>query len=441
METIEYFAFSGRARNTYGMQYVINNLMSAEYYIQPFNPASKNPILVSLFWQEQLYPFLQWRYSASMKGRKVIVGGNYPTSSPNVFKFFDCDVFMGDGELFKWGDDSYFAEIGKQKKRAYAEKLNPFPYLEVQKSPRGLCEISRGCKNKCLFCQYSWLKPYREVDISKVINVLSGIKGQNIKMVRCFAADRMNHSQIHEIELSVKKLGMNDISCDVTLKNIIKHPAGVKNWNSIQIGLEGMSERLRKVVNKPITDDEVEECCRIVAWHKKKIVQFYMIYGLPTESDEDVSMFESLIVRLDKTLPENFTIVLHWNAFQPNAQTPFQWAAAATKPRKPLREFWNKQINERIMLVNRPRETSSWTMLKRVLGIRLTEETKNLAYTIAIKGDARASYDHIILEKYQEGTGCDLMKEWPLDVPLPWDQFCDYNRNIMMKAYKKAVKT
>jgi|WetSurMetagenome_2_1015567.scaffolds.fasta_scaffold09858_4 radical SAM superfamily enzyme YgiQ (UPF0313 family) len=439
METIEFFAFSGLATNTYGMQYVINKLINDGYNVVPYEPTSKNTVLVSLFWQEQLFPFLQWRYSLNMKDRKIIVGGNYPTSSPNVFKYFDCDVFMGDGELFKYEDDTYLASLDGTKEKAVAKELNPFAYIETQKAPRALCEISRGCKNKCLFCQYSWLKPYRNCDVDKVYNVLVDIKEKNLKIVRCFAADRLQHPNIKDIELKVKELELADISCDVTLKNILKHPEGVKNWNSIQIGLEGMSERLRKMVNKPISNDEVIECCKVLVSNKKKIIQFYMIYGLPTECDKDVDEFELLIAKLDESLPEKFTVVLHWNAFQPNAQTPFQWAAPAYSPRKRLKEFWNKQINKNIMLVSRPRETSAWTMIKRVIGIRLDESTTNLAYTIAIRGDTRASYGKAIESNFYKKTGIELMGEWPVDRPLPWDRFCVYDKELMLKMYQKAI--
>lgn len=437
MQTLEYYAFSKNAIETYGLHYVLNNLKACGYNVRPYDATTKNPVLVSLYWQEQLYPFLKWRYSSNLKGREIIVGGNYPTSNPNIFKIFDCDVFMGDGELFKYGDPEFLAVEDGPKEKAVADLIKPFGYIETQKASRGLCELSRGCKNHCLFCQYSWLKPYREAGITDIKKVLSFLKKEKINQIRCFAADRLQHSEYNNINKAVDDMGLTDTSCDITLLNGLRGDFDAGNVNAIQFGLEGLSERLRKIVKKPISDKDFISFCKKVAGSGRKAIQAYMIYGLPTENDADVDAFRGLIERADKELPENFVLCFHWNAFQPNALTPFQWAAPAMIPNKQLRIFWREKINKRIKILHKPTITSEWTMVKRIIAIRADEKTKHIPFTISRIGNTRTKYTEEIKKEFLLKSGYSLCEEWPLDVPLPWDKYIKYDIEKLKKIYLK----
>ncbi|MDD5414632.1 MAG: hypothetical protein PHH96_07400 [Smithellaceae bacterium] len=81
--TFETFSFSGESVNCYGLEIVKQTLRGKKYVVSDLDYATNNTVLVSLYWPEQLYGFIRWRYDAKMKNKKVIVGGNYPTTSPS----------------------------------------------------------------------------------------------------------------------------------------------------------------------------------------------------------------------------------------------------------------------------------------------------------------------------------------------------------------------
>ena len=433
MRKIETHAFSDLSMNTYGLEYVSRILSEQGWDVSPFSDQSSCPVLVSLYWQEQLYPFLLWRYASGMRGRQVIVGGNYPTTSPHIFRHFDCDVFLGDGESFDF-------ELLNNTTINIAEEIKPFPFVEKQTQSRGRCEISRGCKNSCLFCQYSWLKPYREASIVDIDNTMRELVDMGITSTRVFAADRFQHSEIERIEEISGLHGIDNISMNASIRAINNNKHVLPGQTKIQAGVEGMSERLRKLVAKPISDDMLIDTLQSVADNGIKSIQLYMIYGLPTETDEDVECFVNLIKKIDSALPAGTVIRFSWNAFQPNALTPFQWEAAASAPRRALQRYWKSKPNKNIVVINKPTITSRWRMIKRMLGIRMTEKTKSLAYTIAKKGNTRNPYADDILNYYLEITGRPLMDAWERGCDMPWDSFVDYDRDKLVSTCDRYME-
>lgn len=432
----ELHSFSGESVNCYGMEIVRRRLLEQEHNAKPFSLNGTAPILVSVYWPEQIYRFVKWRYG--LPGRRVIVGGNYPTTSPQALLPFDVDVFQGDGELFSDPENCEYIYRGYPVSRAIADRVLPRIYEDVQQTRRSFCEISRGCRNRCLFCQYGWLKPYREASL---IDIEEVIKQARTKSIRVFAADRFAHSQYPKVREIMNRMGKNDTGSDITIREILKYPERLDYTNKVRVGVEGMSARLRKLVKKPYTDDEIVTFCRMVADAGIKSLDFYMIYGLPTETDDDVDSFRTLLARLDEEMPEGYTIAIHWNAFTPNAQTPFQWAAAAGIENHYLNEriMESHEYNNRIKIYHKPKLTSEWTLIKRMLAIRGGESMKAYIFAVA-RNEARCRRGRAdILRAFKEAEGVDLMGEWPLDKPLPWDDICIYEREKMEKLYRKAV--
>jgi radical SAM superfamily enzyme YgiQ (UPF0313 family) len=435
--TFEIFAFSGESLNCYGLEIVKNVLQSKGCTIIPsVNYASSYPVLVSLYWPEQLLDFIKWRYSSLMKNKRVIVGGNYPTTSPQAVKPFCDAIYLGDGELWDGKSDQFIVSGTEPKKRAIAKHISPYLYEDLQQSRRTFVEISRGCKNKCMFCQYGWLKPYRECDYEDIIQNINRAK---TKSIRIFAADRFQHSCYLKIRHSLDKAGKADTGSDVSIRFLLKHPDFLQFTNKVRIGIEGLSFRLRRMVGKPYTNDDIVRFCQLVADAGIKSLDWYMIYGLPTETDDDVDEFRNLILSLNVAMPIGYTIAIHWNAFTPSAQTPFQWEAPASGPFAKLTELLTKDhSNDKIKIYHKPKFTSEATLLKRMLCIRATDGTAKLAFNVA-KNHKLLLNREFILSEYKKQVGLDLMEKWPAEVPLPWDRYCIYDKNTMLKARNKRI--
>ncbi len=432
------FSFSGKSVNCYGLEVVKHALASRGVLCSPYDRNIAAPVLVSLYWPEQLYDFVRWRYKMHNVNRDIVVGGNYASTSPGAISAFDTGVFMGDGELFDGSlNGDYIAKKGEPKKKAIASAVIPLPYEDVQTSRRAFCEISRGCKNRCLFCQYGWLKPYREANLTDIMYIC---KQASTKSIRVFAADRFAHSEYFSIRQGLKTLGKNDTGSDVSMRFVFSNPQYLRFTNKIRVGIEGCSERLRRLVGKPFSDEKIVEFCRMVVDVGIKSLDWYMIYGLPTETSDDYVQFVELIKKVDAAMPPKYTIAIHWNAFTPNAQTPFQWAAPALSPgRYPELA---KALNVRgrnIKIYHKPRFTSEWTLIRRMLAIRGNEGSAKLIYNFAFGESKFRKNPRAFLRLCRKETGYDIMEEWPIDTPLPWDEYSLYRKALMLRLWCSRV--
>jgi len=434
----ETFSFSGESVNCYGLEVVKRVLSRSGIETKPFDPYSNNPVLVSLYWPEQLFDFIKWRYRAEMQGRKVIVGGNFPTTSPSAVAPFCDGIFLGDGELWDGRiEGPFMATRGKPRRRAVAKNIMCFPYEDVQTTRRAFVEISRGCKNKCLFCQYGWLKEYREADI---VDIAQAIKTCKTKTIRAFAADRFQHSRYQEIRSILDKKGKCDSGSDVSIRFLLDNPEYLKMTNKVRVGVEGLSQRLRRMILKPYSNEDIIRFCLAVADAGIKCLDWYMIYGLPTENESDVPEFLELMAELDARMPAGYVIAIHWNAFTPSAQTPFQWCAPA--PHRPayMDRVFSWGGNSRIKFYSKPKYTSVWTLKRRMLSLRSSPETAQLSFNFAMKESVFKKTPGLVDSLYKKASGVDLLGSWPTEKPLPWDDYCIYQRESMLKCYEVAMK-
>lgn len=403
---------------------------------QEFDWNGVNRILVSIYWPEQVYQFIKWFYEEGVEDRGIIVGGNTATANPDVFLAFVDRVYLGDGE--EWD--------GSWEHRFIVEKENPLPkqiartidllpvlYEDVQTTRRAFCEIARGCQNKCLFCQYGWMKPYREADIADIKLIIELAK---TKSIRVFSADRFQHSQYPQIRALLEKKGAADTGSDASLPWILKHPEYLAYTNKIRTGIEGMSERLRRLCGKPYTDDMILDFSVKIAEAGIKCLDWYMIYGLPTESEEDVQAFRKLLLKLDKIMPKGYTLAIHWNAFTPSAQTPFQWEKPAYRyNQEPMRRLlFSRREQDNMIFMHKPKFTSDATLLKRILAIRAFKENRELLYTLSKHPGYFKKHSEAIFTKYKEQTGLSLSDKWTDEVEFPWDKWVVYPKEKMRKV-------
>lgn len=428
------FSFSGESINCYGLEIVKRQIKRYGYEIENFTTQNNNPVLFSLYWPEQIFDYIKFRYQFGMKNKNVIIGGNTATANPDILLGLNSYVFIGDGENFDGNiNNQYILNLSNKipVEKSTAENIIPMSYEDVQTNRRAFCEMSRGCKNKCLFCQYGWLKKYRECDIVDIAHV---IKKSKTKSIRLFAADRFQHNKYLDIRNAMVKSGKCDTGSDVSMRFVYKNPQYLNFTKKIRVGIEGMSERLRKLIGKPFTNDKIVEFCSMVSKAGIKCLDWYMIYGLPTEHEDDVKEFAELLKLLDNTLPEGYTIAIHWNAFTPSAQTPFQYEASSYGyNREYLNKyiFSNSRINKRIKLMHKPKFTSDETIIKRMLCIRSNRNCVNLLNTIS--KNIKYLKTNLIQNEFEKITGYSLLDKIDYNKEMPWDKHVIYNKEKMKK--------
>ena len=190
-----------------------------------------------------------------------------------------------------------------------------------------IVEMSRGCTNRCGFCLASYLNlPLRCTPYEELIKALElGLKHTN--KIALLGAQISAHPNFHDvckyiagknIEMSVSSLRVDAITPDV-VKTLVA--AGQKN---VTLAIEAGSERLRRVINKNLSEEQILKAIKICAANGLKGLKLYGMIGLPTETQEDIDALIRLSAKI-KAENKGFNISFAFSTFVPKPHTPFQW--------------------------------------------------------------------------------------------------------------------
>jgi len=310
---IGYLTF-GRDDFGYGMALCLSRLKEHEIYrVTPKTARYVDALLFSCFWWEHIYLLADFiRRSGLKKGDhpRIIVGG-FNTFNPVPFFPYADAVVCGDGE------EILQSVIAGESPGYTWNNVDPLMAFCHETNKIARIELARGCKYRCRFCAVAHLKPYRETPVDEIEQAL---KSTRLKRVSLFAPEPTMHSADKEITELCHRLGKVRVDSDVRLDRLSKRDDSVP-----RVGIEGLSERLRKSVNKPYSNGRIISAVKEAIAQGRKGLFMYMILDLPGEQDEDWQEFRELLSKIGKLSGcTGFLLKPSPSVFMPSPHTPME---------------------------------------------------------------------------------------------------------------------
>jgi radical SAM superfamily enzyme YgiQ (UPF0313 family) len=330
-------------------------------------------IMAGLYWWEHAYDLVLALASHGIEPDRVkrasdplvFVGGQLPSYNPSVLASTADLVCIGDGEeaapaalrllaagagASEWAQvpGIYVPALDNCAMWQHVDDITgtvrwPFVNRVVEEHESGVkqeerferrLELARGCRRKCSYCGVSWTKRYREVPTEALCREILHYSGA----VKGFAPDPRAHSGWDEIERAYAAAGKHNQARDISAKMILAKGFGTSRI--YHTGIDGLSERLRAAVNKPLTRAQVVDVIERASGNGGQL-QVYQILDLPGETEADYGEWFADLARVQvRTRPPSgrfvsgdertFYIVAGLNAFCPTPHTPLQWEGITT---------------------------------------------------------------------------------------------------------------
>ncbi|MDD4876165.1 MAG: radical SAM protein [Dehalococcoidales bacterium] len=382
----------------------------------------------------------------------IIVGGPCVTANPMPLSpFFDC-LCIGEAETILTTMLPVLSEGIREKRdqllttltslpgiyvpqtnsetpvaRQWLSNLNEFPVASAIITPDTelgdlyLIEVQRGCYWHCRFCLVSNI--YSPIRFRSIENILAqakiGLKDR--KRIGLVGPAVSEHPQIEELLFRLRQMGagLSISSLRVSpLSQTILAELAKGGVQTVTLAPEAGSERLRQVINKNFSNNDILESMDKVIKQGIKQIKLYFMIGLPSEGDEDIEEIINLTLNSKRIIDDQHTgcrLSLNIAPFVPKAGTTFQWL--------PMTSI--SILNHRLSLIKKrlaPR------------GIKIKNESPTWSHVqgILARGDSKlatvlASMEEISLAGWRKAVeNCHLdinfytEQRWDTNEKLPW---------------------
>ncbi len=365
-----------------------------------------------------------------------------------VPKFYHV-TYTEDGKIEAMEPEPGFSH---RVKRRWVKEIDRFPTRsilftrETEFKEMALVEVNRGCPRGCRFCAACFVyHPFRNRSLS-LLETLSkeGLTEEHrIGLTGTAVSDYPDLLPLCQSILSQQGgISLSSLRVDAVSHSLIQCLRKSKD-RTVAIAPEAGSERLRKVLRKGYTDEEVLEAVDTLVENGLYQIKCYFLIGLPSETNEDVKAIPVLAKRIRhqilsnrKNKKDRWKLVLSVNPFIPKPATPFQWAPLETVV----------ELKRKLKVIQRE--------LKGEKGVEMIHDLPKWAYIQALlsRGDRRVGKILIAVHDYEGNWGRALRetsinpdfyvyRERDLDEVFPWD-FIDHGipKERLREEYLSAMK-
>ncbi len=312
--------------------------------------------------------------------------------------------------------------IIKDMSRVYYPDKFVVPYCEIVHD-RAIVEVLRGCIRGCRFCQAGYIyRPLREKNTGVICSETKSLcESTGYEEVSLSSLSTSDHSDIENMLVKLSNyteeekinLSLPSMRIDRFSKELMDQIQKVRK-SGLTFAPEAGTQRLRDVINKNITEDEIFRACKLAFDGGYTAVKLYFMLGLPTETDDDIRGIAELAKKICDLFYQNpnrqrgrhIQISISCATFVPKPFTPFEFEPQATEE-----EIKHKQ---EVLL--------DATRGNRNVNVSWSKYRISVLEAVLARGDRRVS--SVIYDAWKSGCKFDS-----------WDEY--YNYNAWVEAFGK----